>query len=42
MTTTDLLKRPISLYANRDNNGYAYGTVYLSQGEKTNEDFEYY
>eukprot|EP00347_Sterkiella_histriomuscorum_P014109 403362137 len=46
MTTADLLKFPISLIANRDQNQYAYGTLFLDQGqtesEINNNQYEYY
>ena len=46
MTTEDVLAAPIMLVANRDQNGYAYGTLMLDKGisrkEIDNGDFEYY
>lgn len=41
-----LIAEPISLLVNRDDNGYAYGTVFLDNGssldELNNENYEYY
>ena len=31
-TTTDLLKKPVAILANRDDSGHAEGTVFLDQG----------
>jgi hypothetical protein len=46
MSTSDVLGAPIMLVANRDQNGYAYGTLMLDKGisreEIKNNDFEYY
>lgn len=46
MTTTDSLKRPIKLVANRDSNGVAEGSLMLDQGssraEMDNLNYEYY
>jgi hypothetical protein len=46
MTSTDTLKAPITLVANRDANGVASGSVLLDQGisraEMDNGLFEYY
>lgn len=45
-TTNDLLKKPISLVANRDPNGFASGSLFLDGGisikEITGKQFEYY
>lgn len=46
MTTNDLLQKPISLYAVRNEHGYAYGSVFLDKGisraELDNKNIEYY
>ena len=46
MTTVDVLAAPISLIANRDQNGYAGGSLFLDQGisrsEMDNNNYEYY
>jgi hypothetical protein len=45
-TTTDLLQKPISIIAHRDESGFAAGTLFLDQGISRKEindwDFEYY
>jgi alpha-glucosidase (family GH31 glycosyl hydrolase) len=45
-TTADLSSKPISLYVNRDDNGYASGSLFLDQGisltELSNSTYEYY
>lgn len=45
-TTADLLKRPISIIAHRDDSGHAEGTVFLDQGisvkELQDSKYEYY
>ena len=44
--TGDLLKKPISLLVNRNENGYAYGTLFLDTGLQLEEleknQYEYY
>lgn len=46
MTTTDLVKRPIALYVNRDSAMSAVGTLFLDGGvsmsELENKDYEFY
>ena len=46
MTTADVLNASISLIANRDQNGYASGSLFLDQGisrsEYYNQNYEYY
>lgn len=36
-TTFDLMKKPISLYALRDEDGYAYGSVFLDSGDSIDD-----
>jgi hypothetical protein len=46
MTSTDTLKKPITLVANRDTMGVASGSLLLEQGisrsEMDNRQYEYY
>jgi hypothetical protein len=46
LTVSGLVNKSISLYANRDENGYASGTVFLDKGETMSElkdkTYEYY
>lgn len=46
MNTNDLFAQPISIIANRDSNGYAYGSIFLDKGsslkELSDKNYEYY
>lgn len=46
MTTSELITQPIALIINRDENNYAYGSLFLDTGlylsEITSKSFEYY
>jgi len=40
MTSNDTIKKPISLIANRDENGYAGGSLFLDQGANRSEMYD--
>jgi hypothetical protein len=46
LTVSGLVNKSISLYANRDENGFATGSVFLDKGETmselSNKAYEYY